>query len=150
MIRRAAIAAALTGALIVGRGNAQSSSEELTRFSAVLSHIRSNYVDSVTYRQLVHAAIDGMLRGLDPHSWFLSSADNDRLNALERGELAVTGVSVELADGVPTIIAVTESFRPQGSTLARSRFALLAKRDPRRACCWSAARASIPTASACR
>jgi carboxyl-terminal processing protease len=88
---------------------AQSSSEELTRFSAVLSHIRANYVDSVTYQQLVHSAIDGMLRGLDPHSWFLSSADNARFNALERGELAVTGVSLELADGVPTILAVTDA-----------------------------------------
>lgn len=88
---------------------AQGSSEELTRFSAVLSHIRANYVDSVTYRQLVHSAIDGMLRGLDPHSWFLSSADNARFNALERGELAVIGVSLELADGVPTILAVTDA-----------------------------------------
>ena len=100
-----ALACAVPGARLA----AQSSSEELTRFSAVLSHIRANYVDSVTYRQLVHAAIDGMLRGLDPHSWFLSSADNARFNALERGELAVIGVSLELADGVPTILAVTDA-----------------------------------------
>jgi carboxyl-terminal processing protease len=82
--------------------------QELQRFSDVLNHIRSNYVDSVTTRQLVHSAIDGMLRALDPHSWFLSTEDNARFNALERGELAVIGVSLELADGVPTILAVTD------------------------------------------
>ncbi|MES1259310.1 MAG: S41 family peptidase, partial [Gemmatimonadota bacterium] len=54
-------------------------------------------------------AIDGMLKGLDPHSWYLSSDDNARFNALERGELAVTGLSVEIADGTPVVLAVTES-----------------------------------------
>jgi len=102
------VAAALLGGAMRAPLAAQGSTEELTRFSAVLSHIRANYVDSVTYRQLVHSAIDGMLRGLDPHSWYLSSEDNARFNALERGELAVIGVSVEVADGVPTILAVTD------------------------------------------
>src|SRR2546430_10040627 len=36
--------------------------EELQTFSAVLSQIRVNYVDSVAYHDLVHAAIDGMLQ----------------------------------------------------------------------------------------
>ncbi len=88
---------------------AQGSADELTRFSAVLSHVRANYVDSVTYKQLVHSAIDGMLKGLDPHSWYRSAEDNARFNALERGELAVIGVSVEVADGLPTILAVTDA-----------------------------------------
>lgn len=102
-------AAVLAGALWARPLNAQGGSfEELTRFTDVVNHIRSNYVDSVTYRQLVHFAIDGMLRALDPHSWFLSSEDNDRFNALQRGELAVIGVSLELADGVPTILAVSD------------------------------------------
>ena len=108
MMRRAWLLAGAACALAFQSLGAQSSSDELTRFSAVLSHIRANYVDSVTYRRLVHSAIDGMLRGLDPHSWYLSSEDNGRFNALERGELAVIGVSLELADGVPTILAVTE------------------------------------------
>ena len=109
MRARSLLAGVLIGAVLLTPMSAQGSAEELTRFSAVLSHIRANYVDSVTYRELVHAAIDGMLRGLDPHSWYLSSEDNARFNALERGELAVTGVSLELADGVPTILAVTDA-----------------------------------------
>lgn len=82
-----------------------SSYEELQRFSAVLNHIRTNYPDSVTYNGLVRAAIDGMLRSLDPHSWFASSEDYARLSALERGELAVTGIRFEHADGIPTVLA---------------------------------------------
>lgn len=88
--------------------SAQNSYEELQRFTDVLNHVRTNYVDSVTYRQLLHAAIDGMLRSLDPHSWYLSSEDNARFNALERGELATTGATIELADGTPTVIRVVD------------------------------------------
>ena len=85
---------------------AQSSSyEELQRFSAVLNHIRANYPDSVTYNGLVRAAIDGMLRSLDPHSWFASREDYEKLSALDRGELAVTGIAFEFADGVPTVLS---------------------------------------------
>jgi carboxyl-terminal processing protease len=109
MIARVARVAAATGLLLglgpVAPAHAQASSyEELQRFTAVLNQIRSNYPDSVTYNGLVRAAIDGMLRSLDPHSWFASSEDYERLNALERGELAVTGIVFEYADGVPTVL----------------------------------------------
>src|SRR5690348_16063453 len=52
----------------------RSAYEELQTFSGVLNHIRVNYVDSVTYAQLVRAAIDGVLHSLDPHSRFESYA----------------------------------------------------------------------------
>ena len=81
-----------------------SSYEELQRFSAVLNHIRANYPDSVAYNGLVRAAIDGMLRSLDPHSWFASREDYEKLSSLERGELAVTGIVFEFADGIPTVL----------------------------------------------
>jgi carboxyl-terminal processing protease len=93
-------------AVTPGPAGAQLSSyEELQRFSAVLNHIRTNYPDSVTYNGLVRAAIDGMLRSLDPHSWFASREDYDRLSAVERGELAVTGIVFEIADGIPTVLS---------------------------------------------
>ena len=108
-MRHRLVPVAATCALLAARLPAQGSADELTRFSAVLSHVRANYVDSVTYKELVHSAIDGMLKGLDPHSWYESAEDNARFNALERGELAVIGVSVEVADGLPTILNVTDA-----------------------------------------
>src|SRR3989454_10534059 len=65
--------------------------EELQTFSAGLNHIRVNYMDSVTYTELVRAAIDGVLQALDPHSRFESPADRGKAGKVERGELAVTG-----------------------------------------------------------
>jgi len=84
----------------------RSAYEELQAFSGVLNHVRTNYVDSVSYAQLVHAAIDGMLRALDPHSVFFSRLDYEKLNAIERGELAVTGLVLEEVDSAVTVLAV--------------------------------------------
>jgi carboxyl-terminal processing protease len=76
-------------ALLLGSGSlagqARSNYEELQTFSAVLNHIRINYVDSVHYAGLVRAAIDGVLRSLDPHSRFVPREDVERLAALARG-----------------------------------------------------------------
>src|SRR5256712_8914592 len=80
--------------------------EELQTFSAVLNHIRVNYMDSVTYTQLVRAAIDGVLQALDPHSRFESYADRNKAAKLQRGELAVTGLVLENVDGAASVLAV--------------------------------------------
>lgn len=110
-LRRGIAVAAAVAALVgvtPGAASGQAAYEELSRFSAVLRHISDNHADSVTYRGLVRAAIDGMLRSLDPHSWYVTAADAARLTALERGELAVVGVELELVDDAPTVIAVRE------------------------------------------
>jgi carboxyl-terminal processing protease len=109
MRRLGAVSAALASILSAAPLRAQNSSyEDLQRFSAVLNFIRTDYVDSVTYHTLVRAAIDGMLSSLDPHSWFASRDDAERLTAIQRGEVAVTGISIELVDGVPVVLDVTD------------------------------------------
>lgn len=90
--------------------------EQLQPLSNVLNHLRLNYLEPVSYTELVRAAIDGMLRSLDPHSYFLVRADFERRGALERGELASTGLHLEMVDGRPTVLAVAE-----GSSAARAR-----------------------------
>ena len=82
--------------------------EELQTFSGVLNHIRMNYVDSVTYAQLVHAAITGVLQSLDPHSAFFSRREFEQRSALERGELAHSGIEVERVDDALIVLAVVE------------------------------------------
>jgi carboxyl-terminal processing protease len=80
--------------------------EELQAFSGALNHIRTNYVDSVGYSELIQAAIRGMLRALDPHSTYYRRPAWDELQALERGERSTTGAVIESADGVPTVVTV--------------------------------------------
>jgi carboxyl-terminal processing protease len=102
---RAHAAVFLAAACLAGPLSAQAH-EELSIFSGVLNHVRLNYADTVTYAQLVRAAIDGVLRSLDPHSYYASRREYERLSALERGELGVTGLVLEEVDSVITVLAV--------------------------------------------
>jgi carboxyl-terminal processing protease len=84
----------------------RSAYEELQTFSGVLNHIRLNYPDSLSYSELVAAAIRGVLRALDPHSYYVSRLEYQRQNALERGELVTVGVQLEEVEGAATVLAV--------------------------------------------
>jgi carboxyl-terminal processing protease len=83
-----------------------SSYEQLQTFSSIINQIRLNYVDSVTYAELVHAAIDGVLESLDPHSRFVSREDGEREMGYESGQLAGTGIVLEDVDGSATVQTV--------------------------------------------
>src|SRR5258705_251513 len=88
------------------RAQQRAAYEELQTFSGVLNHIRLNYPDSVSYTELVAAAIRGVLRSLDPHSYYVSRLEWQRRNALERGELFTVGLTVEDVEGVPTVLTI--------------------------------------------
>ena len=105
---------AVRGALLVVLGlagaprhaSAQAAYEQLQTFSSLLNQIRTSYVDSVTYAELVHAAIDGVLSSLDPHSRFLKREDSEREQAYEAGLLAGTGIVFDEVDGSLTVLSV--------------------------------------------
>ncbi len=114
--RESAVIVALVLAFLIGRpplaaqqadtSRERSPYEQLQLFSSALNHIRVNYMDSVTYGELVRAAINGMLHALDPHSFLLARRDWERRNALERGELSGVGAAVEQEDSAVTVLNV--------------------------------------------
>lgn len=85
---------------------AQGAYEQLQTFSSLLNQIRINYVDSVGYAQMVHAAIDGVLGSLDPHSRFVRHADGERELAYESGLLAGLGITFDEVDGQLAVLSV--------------------------------------------
>jgi carboxyl-terminal processing protease len=100
--------------------------EELQTFSGVLNHIRLNYPDSVSYTELVAAAIRGVLQALDPHSYYQSRAEWQRSTALERGELASVGIALEEVEGAATVLAVApRSPAAKGGIIAGDRILTL-------------------------
>jgi len=100
----------------------RSAYEELQTFSGVLNHIRINYPDSVSYSELVAAAIRGVLRSLDPHSYYLSRLESQRSTALEHGEIVSVGIALEEVEGVATVLAVApRSPAAKGGVLAGDR-----------------------------
>jgi carboxyl-terminal processing protease len=97
----------LTFAALPATGAAQGASyEQLQTFSSLLNQIRTSYVDSVTYAELIHAAIDGVLESLDPHSRFLRRTDAEREMAYRAGRLAGTGITFDVVDDQLTVASV--------------------------------------------
>ena len=75
----------------------------------VLKLVNENYVDpqKVTYEQLAHNSIHGMVETLDPHSEFLESKDNKAFEEDLDGQFGGVGIEVELHAGHLIIVAVT-------------------------------------------
>ncbi len=76
--------------------------------SDVLRLVRANYVDEVDAPKLVDAAIQGLLRKLDPHSNYLDPKRLALTNERNRGEYDGIGISFALHSGHITVISAIE------------------------------------------
>ncbi len=67
--------------------------------SEVLEKVRREYVDgeNITYQELIHGALKGMLNTLDPHSEFLEPRKFEELKKDTQGEFGGVGVVVALS-----------------------------------------------------
>jgi carboxyl-terminal processing protease len=121
--RNAGLLALLWTGPLAGQG---SSYEQLQTFSSVLNQVRLTYVDSVAYGELVHAAIDGLLSSLDPHSVFLTRSQAEQWARYETGQLAGLGLVLDDVDGTPTVLSVLpRSPAARGGVAAGDRVVML-------------------------
>ncbi|MEP6664634.1 MAG: S41 family peptidase, partial [Verrucomicrobiota bacterium] len=72
--------------------------ENYRLLSEVLEKVRREYVDGdkLTYNELIHGALKGMLNSLDPHSEFMDAAKYDELKKDTQGEFGGVGIVVSL------------------------------------------------------
>ena len=87
---------------------AQLSLDELRTFTDVFQLLRSYYVDELTDRELMDAAIDGMLGHLDPHSEFLRPQAFQEQDDSAHGRFAGIGVELEVRNARIYIDKVSE------------------------------------------
>jgi carboxyl-terminal processing protease len=79
-------------------GNATLPWQEARLFAEVYEHIRHDYVDRVSDRKLMDAAIRGMVSSLDPHSAYLDSEEFEETRLSTMGSYPGVGIEVA-ADG---------------------------------------------------
>ena len=84
--------------------------EEIKLFMRVLERVRQDYVDGekVTYRELIQAAMRGMLNTLDPHSEFMEASKYTDLKSDTEGAFGGVGIVVGMRDNVLTVVAPME------------------------------------------
>lgn len=79
--------------------------DELRILADVFMHIRHNYVEETSDRELLEHAVRGMLAGLDPHSNYLNAKSFDNLQTQTKGEFGGLGIEVGMQDGFIKVIA---------------------------------------------
>lgn len=70
--------------------------DEVRLMSQVLERIKQSYVEEVTDEELIEAAIEGMLTGLDPHSDYLTPEDFADLRESTSGQFGGLGIEITL------------------------------------------------------
>ena len=79
--------------------------EQLDLFGDIFERIRSEYVEEVSSKDLIEAAIDGMLTSLDPHSRYLSADDAAKMKVQTWGERGGLGIDVTQQEGFVKVVS---------------------------------------------
>ena len=79
---------------------------DLELFAKVLNLIEKNYLKPLNAKTLVHGAIRGLLREIDPHSYFLTPADMALFKKKTRGNHYGIGVEIAKKDKALIILSV--------------------------------------------
>ncbi len=82
--------------------------EYLRTFSDVIDLVKRNYVEDVKDKDIVYAAIKGILESLDPHSSFLPPDMYKEMQTDTKGEFGGIGIEITIKDGFPTVITPIE------------------------------------------
>ena len=109
----AIVAAALLLIIIAGRyGNISAEDaeayKELRIFTAVIQEMEEEYVDPVDTKELIRAAIQGMVSSLDPHSEYLPPDAFEDIQTDTKGEFEGIGIVITKAKGLLKVISPIE------------------------------------------
>jgi carboxyl-terminal processing protease len=85
--------------------------EDLQMFSQVLNQIRVNHVDSIDTHELFLAAVSGMVRAADPHSYVIPAVrlDTAKERELTAGRLVPVPIDFRYVGGTPVVSSVAPS-----------------------------------------
>ena len=79
--------------------------EQLDLFGQVFDLVKSKYVEEVKSKDLIEAAINGMLSSLDPHSGFLVPKSYDDMQVDTKGSFGGLGIEVTQQDGFVKVVS---------------------------------------------
>lgn len=87
---------------------ARTLAEDLQLFSQVMNQIRVNHPDSVDSHAILMAAIEGLVRAVDPHSYVIPAVrfDSSRQRALDDGKLAPVPILFAYSGRVPSVVSI--------------------------------------------
>ena len=83
----------------------QETYRQLGLFGDVFQRIRESYVDEVEDKELVEAAITGMLTSLDPHSSYLDTENYNSMQVQTKGRFGGLGIEITMEKGMIKVVS---------------------------------------------
>ncbi len=77
----------------------------LELFGDVFERVRRDYVEEVSDQELLEAAINGMLTGLDPHSGYMPAKNFQDMQEQTKGEFGGLGIEVVMDGGIVKVVS---------------------------------------------
>lgn len=95
--------------LMAGQAAAERNDAETYRllnlFGDVFERVRAEYVEEVTDKELIEAALQGMLTSLDPHSSYLNADHFREMQVQTKGEFGGLGIEVTMEEGLVKVVS---------------------------------------------
>jgi carboxyl-terminal processing protease len=82
--------------------------ERYLMYRTALAAIEQNYADKIDPAALVYGSIDGMLRTLDPHSYFLDPRNYKQVRERQEGHYKGIGITIQKLSGGITVTSLFE------------------------------------------
>lgn len=79
--------------------------ERLNTMMRIFDMVRKEYVDEVDDKEVIEAAIQGMLKSLDPHSTYLNPEVYQQVRVQMEGEYGGLGIEVQMENGVVKVVS---------------------------------------------
>ncbi len=96
-------------AIICAVGSANASKGDTIKlmdlFGDVFDKIKRDYVEDVSDKDLIEAAINGMLSSLDPHSSYMNQKAFDEMKIQTKGEFGGLGIEVTMENGLVKVVS---------------------------------------------
>ena len=83
----------------------QETYKQLNLFGDVFQRVQEQYVEEVTDKRLIEAAISGMLQSLDPHSSYLNQESYKDMQVKTKGKFGGLGIEITMEDGVVKVVS---------------------------------------------
>ena len=85
--------------------NNEDTYRQLTLFGDVFQRVRTDYVEEITDKELIEAAINGMLTSLDPHSSYVSDESFEKMKVNTSGKFGGLGIEVTMENGFVKVVS---------------------------------------------
>lgn len=83
----------------------QETYRQLDLFGDIFERVKHQYVEEVSDKELIEAAINGMLTSLDPHSSFLNADNYKEMREETKGEFGGLGIEVTMENGLVKVVS---------------------------------------------